>query len=381
MAGRIALAFVLAAAAGGLGWFALGGAEDAEPDVARAVPEATDEERDAGPLDAVEATAVAEPEARKPVVDDTPPPAPAPVRPAAAAPPAPAAVDVDPAPEEDVVELPSTATISGVLESESGSFAADFDALRAGVHIDLVRTSDRETAFASPTLEPVLGSDGTLREVRFRFEGLAADEYEVTLSTLDHVRWEPSSIRTPAPGTGLRFLAFEEDRSVPLALEVVDAETGEALPDGAWSAFEVRATVSDENGVLLHSGPLDASRMSLAAEVDLAIVADGYATAFFDERSLQLDGASLSARVALERGFACRLVVLGKGRGRVLASGARVELDGRSAGRTDDAGALLVSAAERPERIAVTWRGQRLEGAFDEVLLSRRPSLRIALLE
>ncbi|MEO0663587.1 MAG: hypothetical protein AAFZ87_18795 [Planctomycetota bacterium] len=56
-------------------------------------------------------------------------------------------------------------------------------------------------------------------------------------------------------------------------------------------------------------------------------------------------------------------------------------LDGRSAGRTDDAGALLVSAAERPERIAVTWRGQRLEGAFDEVLLSRRPSLRIALLE
>lgn len=290
-----------------------------------------------------------------------------------------------PAATDDAVE--DLVAITGTLRHESGAFARTAEEILGAVHLDIVpsaRTAGEEPAgLPEPRLTPVLNDEGAVQEIAFSFGGLTAGHaYEITLSTMDHQRWTGPAVREYAPNEGVEFLCFGEDESVPLRFIVTDAATGEAL-DGRWSASEIRITESDANGVLVHAAPLSLEDFPVHGELDFAIEADGYRPAFGDRGAFERDPASgaLTARVALERGFSARVVVLGREGSRVLARGAEVHLDGAYAGRTDGSGSLVLERGESPERIEVRWRGQGLAGPLREVLLTRRSGLRIALLE
>lgn len=289
---------------------------------------------------------------------------------------------------EDSVEIPLepplewelAGPVKGLLTSESGVFTGDADALVRGLTIDLVSKSNPRVETRA-TLTPILNEEGALTAIAFETEDLPAVTFEVTLSSLDHRRWAPTSQDVMPPASGVSFLCYDGDQAVPLAFVVTDADTGD--PVEGWSASQFRASSSDENGVLLHAGPLAMDAFPLNGRLQWALEADGYAAAYGDERAFALDPETgkWTAHVALRKGFATRLVVLGKNPDRVLASGADVYTDGTHAGRTDTQGVLVLAGSKTPERIRIRWGDQALEGDFTDVCLRRRSHLYVALLE
>ena len=339
------------------------------------VPESRASDGPLEPVDSVEGDDTERSEAEPASIDDAPMEVEEPLAPSAPAP----ALPVEEAAEPDQ-SLPLVGPVTGRLIPESGLFGGDSSALLRGITIDLVsRTTPRVEARA--TLVPVYDEDGGLTEITFATEDLPALEFEVTLASLDHRRWAPVAQSVVPPASEVTFLCYDADQFVELDFIVTDAETGEPVDD--WSATRFRSQPSNGNGVLLQAGPLETDAFPLDARLLWTIEASDYAAAFGDERSFSLnaDTGKWTAHVELERGFAARIVVLGKSPDRVLANGATIRLDGEFSGRTGASGVVEVRRDEAPETISVHWGTQSLEGAFAEVCLSRRGQLYVALLD
>jgi hypothetical protein len=196
----------------------------------------------------------------------------------------------------------------------------------------------------------------------FAFADVPEGEYLLTLSALGTRRWSPTALRVRAPLEGIAFTRFDKDPVVALAFEVVDAQDGTPLP--TFDARHIQVTPSAENGVFLHTGPLDLTAFPLDARFQWSLRVEGYATAFGDETAFVRRGDRKVASVRLARGWSSKVFVLTRAPTASPACGAEVLLDGLRAGFTGADGMLVVAAASEPRQIDVKLPGfARREGA------------------
>lgn len=251
---------------------------------------------------------------------------------------------------------PSAGDISGWLRAEKGSFPADAVPRRDHILLDLAST-ELPAINLRATLEPLVDEEGGVT-FRFLFEDVPAGEYELTLSSLGNYRWDPSSLRVAPPTTGLEFLRFDLDEVVPLQFEIYDLATNEAIED--FEARHIKITASEEHGLLLHTGPIEASQFPRDQAFLWSVEAAGYAVAYGDEAAFteEKDGRRV-ARIGLKTGWSARLLLMGGPRGsrpRAVAGG-EVYLDGEFVGRSDSNGGLVVYAKEAPVELTARYPG------------------------
>lgn len=251
---------------------------------------------------------------------------------------------------------PGAGDVRGVLESERGAWTEDTLPAPSTIVLDLVTTTlpriTRRAAVAA-----VRDATGGLG-LTFEFLDVPRGTYQLTLSSLDEYRWAPAELLVAPPAEGLRFLRYDLDRTLPLAFRVVDAVTGE--PVEGFEVRHVKTTWTEESGVLLHTGPLEAGDFPLDARFDWSLWADGYAPAFGDETAFAVQDGERVAEVRLARGWGVRLFVLGGEGTKRPIEGATVWLDGDEVGSSGPDGTLDVLRAQRPERIEVRYLDWRL---------------------
>ncbi len=262
-----------------------------------------------------------------------------------AAPPGGAAQDV-------AGQTAAVAHVRGRLRSESGAWR-DLDALLAGgVVIDLVSSSGPlEKRRAS--LVPEAEHDGTLA-IAFACEDLWPGRWLLTVSSLEPELWIPGVLELDAPVAGLQIWCRDRARRVTLAFRVLDAMSGEPLEN--WSASALRQTPSADRGVLVHAGPLALEGFPVDSGLEWSLWAPGHAPAFGDERAfVASDDHNWVAEARLRDGWGLRLLALGRDPAMRPLPGARVWLDGQSAGTTDALGRIDLWAPERPSGLEVRW--------------------------
>jgi hypothetical protein len=219
--------------------------------------------------------------------------------------------------------------------------------------------------------------------LRFSFDALPRGEYELTLSSLSAWRWNPSTLRVTPPVDNVTFLRYDLDRTSQLVFKVTDRASGEAI-----ETFQVRAlslTPSQENGVFLHTGPLETSAVPDDARFQWSLWAEGYRPAFGDESAFVRRGGQRIAELALDRGWATKVLVLVRDPLAKPAAHAEVELDGRPQGYTGPDGMLALAAPKPPERLAVRLPGWRMANdplqAYNGKNASQRGQVTIVMLE
>ncbi len=251
---------------------------------------------------------------------------------------------------------PSAGNITGWLRAEQGSFSADAMPRLDHILLDLVST-ELPAIDMRATLLPHIDDEGGVT-FSFLFEDVPEGEYNLTLSSLGNYRWDPTSLRVAPPTSGIEFLRFDLDEVLPLTFEVYDFESGEAIEE--FEARHIKLTPSEEHGVLLHTGPIEASQFPRDQAFLWSLEADGYAVAYGDEHAFAEDkDGKRVARVGLKRGWSTRFLLMGGKRGsrpRPVADG-EVYLDGEFVGRSDVNGGLVVFAEEAPEEIIARYPG------------------------
>ena len=274
-----------------------------------------------------------------------------------------------------------TGRVRGRLIAEDGEFDERALLPRGALLLELTSMETPRIRLAAE-LERVEADDGPTH-TPFSFEDVPITTYELTLSSLGNFRWEPGSQIIVPPAEGLEFLRFDLDERVPLEFRVIDAATGEAIE--GFRVRTVRATESRDNGVLLHTGPLDPEGFPLEGAFCWTIDADGYAPAFGSDADFVLEDGKRVAQVAMHPGWATRFVVMGGKPNTRLLEGAEVVLDGRTVGRTGPDGALVVRLDEPPESVEVRYLGWRLAndplGATQGRTAESRGNVTVALLE
>jgi hypothetical protein len=243
---------------------------------------------------------------------------------------------------------PSAGNISGRLVTESGEWSeADHPAL-GSIVLDLVSVTRPRISRRG---ELVFAQDGS---VGFLFEEVPEGNYELTLSTLDSLRWTPQSLPVTPPAEGIEFLRYDQDDALPIVFRVFDAESKEPIED--FDAAHLQQTVSAENGVFMHAGPLESESFAVDAGFRWSLWSRGYAPAFGDQSAFRKEDGKLVTDVFLEPGWARRFVVLGPDPTMRPLAGAELLLDGESMGTTAADGSLTVQREAAPETIDVRFR-------------------------
>jgi len=156
------------------------------------------------------------------------------------------------------------------------------------------------------------------------------------------------------PAEALEFLRYDQEDALPVVFRVFDAESKEPIED--FDAAHLQQTVSAENGVFMHAGPLAAESFPVDATFRWSLWASGYAPAFGDQSAFREEEGRLIADVFLEPGWSRRFVVLGPDPTMRPLAGAEVLLDGESMGTTSADGSLTVRCDSAPESIDVRFR-------------------------
>ena len=246
--------------------------------------------------------------------------------------------------------------IRGELLREGGPWTRETLPKQGSVMLDLVPASGAKWSRRADLTSEFDAQGGA--HLRFAFESLPKGEYELTLSSLSAWRWNPTSLRVTAPIDNVTFLRYDLDKSSQLVFKVSDRASGERI-----EKFDVRAlalTPSQDNGVFLHTGPLETANVPDDARFSWSLSAEGYQPAFGDESAFVRHGGERIAEIALERGWATKLLVLVRDPAAKPGVHAQVELDGRSAGFTGEDGMLAVTAQKAPDRIVVRLPGWRM---------------------
>ncbi len=243
--------------------------------------------------------------------------------------------------------------IHGELLREGGSWTRETLPKSGSVMLDLVPVSGARWSRRAQLVSERDPAGGF--HLRFCFDNLPHGEYELTLSSLAAWRWNPTSLRISPPIDNITFLRYDLDRSSELVFRVSDRATGEAI-----EPFQVRAlalTPSSENGVFLHTGPLETSAVPDEARFEWSLWAEGYQPAFGNENAFVRRGGQRIAEVALERGWATKVLVLMRDPSAKPALRAEVWLDGRFLGLTGANGMLTAGAEAAPKRLEVRFSG------------------------
>ena len=246
--------------------------------------------------------------------------------------------------------------IRGEFLSESGPWTAQTLPRRGEVLLDLVPIDGSKWGKRANLIE-VPDEQGRIR-LTFEFESLPKGEYLITLSSISAWRWNPTSLRVAAPAQGLTFLRYDLDRSSQLVFQVRDRASGERI-----EKFDVRAlqlSPSEESGVFLHTGPLETSAVPDDAHFQWSLSAEGYRPVFGDETAFVRRGGERVAEIALERGWATKVLVLVRDPLAKPGAHATVELDGKAVGVTGEDGMLAIAAPKPPEKLAVRLPGWRM---------------------
>ena len=254
--------------------------------------------------------------------------------------------------EAKVWPPPVAGNISGWLRTENGSFPANAIPRTNHILLDIVST-ELPAIERRANIEAVEQDDGVV--FRFEFPDVPEGEYNLTLSSLGNYRWAPTSMLVVPPVEGLEFLRFDMDEALPLEFEVLDAESKDFVL--GFEARHIKISDSDEQGVLLHTGPLEGEQFPLDQPFLWSVEADGYATAYGDESVFEMRDGKRVARIELVPGWSRRFLVMGGERGsrpRPLP-GADVYLDGEFQGRTGPGGGLVVFLAEAPSEVEVRY--------------------------
>ena len=259
------------------------------------------------------------------------------------------------------LELEVAGDISGRLVSEKGYWLEAELPDRDTLIVELVRLEEPRLELRADLVVEALDLPGVEQgqALSFLFEAVPVGEYELSLFNLGAWHWEPASMRVRAPAAGLDFVRYDHDELLPLRFEVFDASSGERIEE--FRAAHLEQSVSEQNGVFMHAGPLDTESFPNVAHFQWSVWAEGYRPSFGDERSFRERDGRRVARVELRPGWAARLVVLGREPTLRPLFRAGVRIDGRYMGATDREGALVVELDEAPERIEVLYKGWGLE--------------------
>lgn len=246
---------------------------------------------------------------------------------------------------------PVAGDIRGVLQSEGGVWSAGDVPGPGEVVLDLISTTLPRIQRRGVITQETDGNGG--HWLSFTFADVPRAEYELTISSLDHFRWAPVSTFVSPPAENLSFLRYDLDRTLPLEFRVYERASGEKLED--YEIRHLKLTASHDNGVLLHTGPLDREAFPLDAEFEWSLWADGYAPFFGDERAFQLTDGRRIANVRLSPGWGARLLVMGGQGTKYPLSGATVLLDGVAIGSTRDDGTLDAYRETPPSKVTVEY--------------------------
>lgn len=247
-------------------------------------------------------------------------------------------------------------SIRGLLLREGGPWTQETLPERDTVMLDLVPQDDPSRSLRG-RIEARPIAAGEL-ELVFEFPDLVEGDYELTLSALGSWRWAPVSMRVQPPMSGIVFTRYDKDPKLRLEFEVADALTSERVE--AFQTRHVQLTPSDDNGVFLHTGPLDVDSFPIDGRFSWSLWANGYAPAFGDDTAFVRRGDRRVAHVQLERGWSTLLLVLARDPQARQVRGASVLVDGRVVGVTRADGMLVVRAGATPESLAVEWPGWRM---------------------
>jgi hypothetical protein len=251
---------------------------------------------------------------------------------------------------------PVAGDIHGLLQSEGGPWSLKALPGQNAVVLDLVSTTAPRIKLRGRLQAEADGDGG--HWLSFEFKDVPRGEYELTLSSLDNYRWHPTSTFVSPPAEGLTFLRYDLDRTLPLMFRVYERTTGEPVDD--YTVRHIKMTVSSDNGVLLHTGPLDPDAFPLDAKFEWSLWADGLAPVFGDEGSFEISEGERVAEVRLSQGWGARFLVMGGKGTKYPVEGATILLDGVSIGTTRDGGTLDVYRAEAPSEIEVRYLDWKL---------------------
>lgn len=237
------------------------------------------------------------------------------------------------------------ARIAGTVEGRviGGSRCASDKGFALRARLALVSIDGADRGFRLP-LEFERSGDGV--SATFRFEQVPAGEYALSMSDTDARLWWPQGQLVRPPAAALELREVDPGSLVGVAPRATETETGEALFDG-WVWLRVEGCRAG-----LH--PLGSPRPPLVqhgARFAWGLGAAGHVPRFGTEADLELDGAKLTAEVALARGCGLRMDVIGPdGEPRedvaVLAAGERV-------GTTDAVGSFFFERAALPDSLEV----------------------------
>jgi len=266
------------------------------------------------------------------------------------------AIPLEIAVEPFTPEPGTTFDVRGELVSERGPWTAETLPRAGAVLLDLARKHDPSDTRRA-LMRQELDEQGTAR-LFFELAGVPNGEWRLTLSALDGYRWHPPTVEIAGATDRLTFLRYDKDATVPLAFEVVDGATGEAI--AAYTVRHLQTSVSQDAGVFLHTGPFDLERFPVQGAFAWSLWAEGHAPAFGDETSFELRGERRVARVVLQAGWSTKLFALARDPLARPLAGAEVYVDERFAGATRSDGTLVLRAAQRPAKIEVRAAGLRL---------------------
>ncbi len=254
------------------------------------------------------------------------------------------------------VEEPLAGAIRGELLREGGPWTEATLPKPGSVLLDLVPSAGpKHSRRAQLASEP--DGRGGLR-LRFEFASLPRGEYELTLSSLSTWRWNPTSLRVSPPIDNITFLRYDLDRCSPLVFRVTDRSSG--APIEHFDLRALRLTPSQDNGVFLHTGPLETAAVPDDLRFQWSLWAEGYRPVFGDENSFERRNGARVAEIALDRGWATKALVLMRDPSLKPALRVEVLCDGRSIGFTGEDGMLALAAEKPPERIEVRLPGWKM---------------------
>jgi RNA polymerase sigma-70 factor (ECF subfamily) len=206
--------------------------------------------------------------------------------------------------------------------------------------------------------------ESTAERRLLRVEATAGMALELTLDGLESLptlQWSPGTTAIARPGEEFVFTALDAGLPpVRHARVVVRSRDGAPVQDaGVTTYFGADASFLHDTDA---SGRTNLEPIQDGAPFDIVVIADGY-------RPLRLRGLALTRdgdvfEVTLQPGWGVWLdVVLERIDTRSVvgrAAGARILVDGRDAGRTDENGQILLEGDAAPQTIEVVLPGHRI---------------------
>lgn len=196
--------------------------------------------------------------------------------------------------------------------------------------------------------------DSEEAELHLRFEGLEGGSWRIEPTRTNHLPdFEPGGLEVPASTGLVEFTCLDGDIAWrPTEVELVDAASGKGIERATVSLW-VNGKSFLTTG--LTGGHAEIEPIRPDASVDIACLAPGYRAVL--KHGLQLPSRG-PLRIEMESGWGVVLEARAMEAAAVPPlEGLHVQVDGRSAGRTDSLGRLLLTAAKPPLEIRAELEG------------------------